>query len=211
MKRNLFVTFAAVLLLLGMTGCSNDDNSPSEDIKVQEKDLVGIWWNAFEYADVTETGTPFNWVLLAVKADADHTGCIYLGVFDKADSTYPLAIYGGPEDAGFTWKLLDDGSVLLGDPASGESLLLARRFSGKNYGEDMTNVSSTKLTYNGGSVTLDNGNYSGTLAKADAEKVAEIEKMMEEQIKDVNSGDATIGLEGFGDHSARARRFLGID
>ena len=208
MKQKFFAIFAALVLLLGMTGCSNDDSPATDDKKVLEKDLVGIWWGAFEYADVTETGVPFNWVLLAVKADADHTGCIYLGVFDKADSTYPLAIYGGPEDAGFTWQLLDNGNVLLGDPASGETILLSRRAGGKNYGDDMTNVSSTNMTYTDGSVTLNNGYYSGTLAKADAEKVVEIEKMMKEWVKDVNSGDAGIGIGGGSDGSARARSLL---
>lgn len=109
MKQKIFAVFAAALLLLGMTDCtSNVDNPSPVDTTVLEQSLVGLWWDEFEYADVTEAGVPFSRVMLAVKADADHTGCIYLGVFDNT-SDEPLAIYGGPENAGFKWRLLADG------------------------------------------------------------------------------------------------------
>ena len=162
-----------------MTGCSKDEATPSNTAKLSEQDLVGLWWDEFEYADVTETGKPFTRALLAVKADADHTGCIYLGVFDdKSDE--PLAIYGGPEDAGFTWRLQADGTLLLGDPATGKTYALARTrgADGGSYGEGATDVSNTSLTYTGGSVTMTNGSYSGTLAKADAETAANITKTL---------------------------------
>ena len=178
MKQKLFAMIAAAAFLLGMAGCSEEDNPSSGDLSVQEQSLVGLWWDEFEYADVTEAGVPFSRVLLAVKADADHTGCLYLGAFgDMSDE--PLAVYGGPEDAGFTWKLLPDGSVLLSDLASGESIALARtRGDGSSYGNNMTEVSSTNVTYTDGSMTMTNDNYSGTLEKADAEKEAEIDEAL---------------------------------
>jgi len=168
------------MLLLGMTGCTGVDNpsTSTDDMSVLEQSLVGLWWDEFEYADVTEAGVPFSRVLLAVKADADHTGCIYLGVFDDTGDE-PLAVYGGPEDAGFTWRLLADGRILLSDPATGESYALTRSAEGdSSYGNDMTNVTSTSLTYAAGSVTVANDSYSGTLVKADAEKEADIEETL---------------------------------
>jgi hypothetical protein len=157
-----------------MSCSSNDDNPSTVDISVMEKNLVGLWWDEFEYADITEAGVPFSRVLLAVKANADHTGCIYLGVYDDI-SNDPLAVYGGPEDAGFKWRLLDDGRILLSDPVTGESYALARtRADGGSYGDGMTDVKKTSLVYTDGSVTVDNGDYSGTLTKADAEKEADI-------------------------------------
>ena len=173
----------ATILICGasvFTACSsNDDNPAPIDISSMEQSLVGLWWDEYEYADVTETGVPFSRVLLAVVANADHTGCIYLGVFDdKSDE--PLAIYGGPEDAGFTWRLQADGTLLLGDPATGKTYALARTrgADGGSYGEGATDVSNTSLTYTGGSVTMTNGSYSGTLAKADAETAANITKTL---------------------------------
>jgi hypothetical protein len=166
--------FAAAVILLGMTGCSAEDNPSSNNVNVLEQSLVGLWWDEFEYADVTEAGVPFSRVLLVVKTDADHTGCIYLGAFDGT-SDEPLAVYGGPEAAGFTWRLLPDGRVLLGDPVTGESYALTRSADdGSSFGNDMTNVASTSLNYTDGSVTVTNGRYSCELVKADAEKAAEI-------------------------------------
>ena len=176
--------FASAALLLCMTGCSKDDDS-SPDISATEKELVGLWWDEFEYADVTEDGVPFNRVLLAVLVNAEHTGCLYAGVFEDTNED-PLAIYGGPEDAGFTWKVLEDGRIQLGDPATGETYALSRaltRGDSISYGNNMTNVSSTKLTYTNGGVTVANGNYSGTLNKADANQTANIEQKLRKTIQ----------------------------
>ena len=174
MKQKFFAMIAAAVLLLGMAGCSKEDNPSSKDMSVLEQSLIGLWWDEYQYEDVTEAGVPFSRVLLAVKADADHTGCIYLGVYDDI-SNDPLAVYGGPEDAGFKWRLLEDGRILLSDPVTGESYALARtRADGGSYGDGMTDVKNTSLTYTDGSVTVNNGDYSGTLEKADAEKAADI-------------------------------------
>ena len=168
MKKIIIALFTASALLLGLTGCDKE-----VDIKELEQSLVGIWWDAYEYSDITETGVAFDKVLLAVKADANHSGCLYLGAYDsKSDAL--VAVYGGPEDAGFKWELTGKGDIVLSDPATGESTVLTRADGGSSYGNDMTNVNGTNMTYTNGSVTVTNGNYSGTLTKADTGKEGEI-------------------------------------
>ena len=187
MKKKFFAIFAVTALLLGMTGCSKSDDEPTIDVEAAEKELVGIWWDEFEYSDVTEDGVPFTRALLAVEADEDHTGCLYLGVFND-ESDEPLAIYGGREDAGFNWKVLENGRIVLTDPITEESYELARvspaltRADGGNYGNNMTNVSGTDMNYSNGSITVNNGTYSGTLNKADANTAAEIEQKFRTKI-----------------------------
>ena len=159
----------AIALLLVVTGCKKES---SINIQELEQSLVGLWWDKYEYKDVTEDGIPFSRVLLAVRADADHTGCIYLGVFDD-NSDKPLVVYGGPVDAGFTWKLLSDGSLVLSDPTSGESLLMTRA-DGENYGDTITDVSGTSMIYTADGLTMNNVSYSGTLTKADVDEQTDI-------------------------------------
>lgn len=168
MKKTIIAWFAAMALVMGFSGCSRE-----VDIHQLEQSLVGVWWDDYAYSDVTETGVPFDRVLLAVVADADHTGCIYLGAYDSKRSVL-VAVYGGPEDAGFRWKLTGEGDIVLSDPAGGESTVLTRADGSSSYGNDMTNVSGTNMTYTDGSVTVSNGSYSGTLSKADAGKEGEI-------------------------------------
>ena len=207
MKAQLFSILAAAALLLCMTGCSKDEATPSNTTKLTEQDLVGLWWDEFEYADVTETGKPFTRALLAVKADADHTGCIYLGVFDDS-SDEPVAVYGGPEDAGFTWKLLDEGKVQLGDPVTGEAYLLTRA-DGGSYGSQATDVASTQLICASDKLTMTNVGYAGTLAKADTEQAAAIE----EKLKNFNTNGNGYEVIGIGEPNAPAgaKRYSGYD
>ena len=168
--------FAAAVLLLGTTGCSKDDDPAPIDVSAAEKEIVGLWWDEFKYADVTEEGVPFTRAMLVVQADEDHTGCIYLGVFDdKSDE--PLAIYGGPKNAGFTWKVLSDGKIQLGDPDTGETTEMAPALT-RGYGSNMTNTSNTNMSYNNGTVTVTNGDQSNTLHKADASQTSAIEQKL---------------------------------
>ena len=51
--------------------------------------------------------------------------------------------------------------------------------NGNSYGEGMTDVSTTSMTYTDNSVTVTNDNYSGTLVKADAETAADIEEKLQ--------------------------------
>ena len=182
MKKIMNWVLAAILIISGanvFTSCANDDNPAPPSQQELEQSLVGLWWDEFEYADVTEAGVPFSRVLLAVKADADHTGCIYLGVFD-ATGKEPLAVYGGPEIAGFTWHLLNDGRLQLGDPVTGETYTITRTRGDDDgsYGDGMTDVPNTSVTYTDNSMKVTNGNYSGELAKADAGKAADIEETL---------------------------------
>lgn len=210
MGTRIFAIFAAALFIVGMTGCSKVDNPSTDDMSTLEQSLVGLWWDGYEYADVTEAGVPYSRVLMAVQVNADHTGCLYMGAFDDA-SDEPVAVYGGPEEAGFRWQLLADGRVLLSDPVTGESYVLDRPGADDgSYGTDMTNVANTSVNYADGSMTVTNDSYSGTLAKADAEKEAEIRKKLQKLITDVNSGDAGIGYGGPGNGPAHARRQDGI-
>ena len=127
MKKIIIALFTASALLLGLMGCDKE-----VDIKELEQSLVGIWWDAYEYSDITETGVAFDKVLLAVKADANHSGCLYLGAYDsKSDAL--VAVYGGPEDAGFKWELTGKGDIVLSDPATGESTVLTRADGGSSY------------------------------------------------------------------------------
>ena len=182
MKHKVLTMLAAAVLLLATTSCSKDDNTIN--VAELEKELVGVWWDEYKYADVTETGVPFTRVLLAIVADADHTGCIYLGVFDDTDDL-PLAVYGGPEDAGFRWQLLSDGRLLLSDPTTGETTELTR--SGDSYADNMTDVSAANMTYTAHHVTMTNENYSGTLAKADASQESDIWKKLSMPPSVINS------------------------
>ncbi len=73
----------AAVFLLGMTSCSSSDDSTPKDTKVLEQELAGLWWHEYDCADFTEAGVPFSRAMLAIKTNPDHTGCIYLGVFDE--------------------------------------------------------------------------------------------------------------------------------
>jgi hypothetical protein len=42
LQKILFAMMAAAVILLGMTGCTNEDNSSSDDMEVLEKILIGI-------------------------------------------------------------------------------------------------------------------------------------------------------------------------
>lgn len=188
MKKIFFAMCTAAMFLMGMTGCSSDDSSSSVDTNALEQKLVGLWWDEFEYSDVTDEGVPFSRVLLAVEFEPEHTGCIYLAVF-SAKGNIPLAVYGGPEEAGFNWRMLDDGSLMLSDSLTGESEVLTR--SGNDgsgsYGDGMTDVSNTSMNYTDGSMTVTNDSYSGTLSKADTEKEAEIVKKLSTQLPTTNT------------------------
>ena len=176
----------AIALLLVVTGCKKES---SINIQELEQSLVGLWWDEFEYEDVTEDGVPFSRVLLAVRADAGHTGCIYLGVFDD-NSDKPLVVYGGPVDAGFTWKLLSDGSLVLSDPTSGESLLMTRA-DGENYGDTITDVSGTSMIYTADGLTMNNVSYSGTLTKADVDKQTDIMGKVAGEVRPLSTATAS--------------------
>jgi hypothetical protein len=201
MKQKTIALLAIAALMCVVTGCSKEDDPSS---RIQEKDLVGVWWTEYEYAGVTEDGVPFSRVLYAVDVAADHTGCIYMGVFDDTEEN-PLYVYGGPKDAAFTWSLLSDGKVALSTPDGSEEIVMAptRSETDGSYGNGMTDVSSTNVTYTGNGMTLTNNNYSGTLTKADTNKTSDINDKLRALIMAVKSGDTGLGFNGYSGNPAR--------
>ena len=209
MKAKFLAMMAAAVLLLGMTACTGKDDNPAPiSGNVQDEDLIGLWWDAYEYSGETEAGVPFSRVLLAMDVKADHTGCIYLGVFDSTNDDDPLAVYGGPEDAGFTWSLLPDGSVLLVDSSTGENMALTRGGNDANssYGDGMTDVSSMKVNYSDGNMEVVNDSYSGGLSKADEKDKADIEKKLSTLSPDRQNFEAQLSKM-----LAESQQYLNLD
>ena len=56
MISRLLTALAFAALLLGVSTACNRDPIP---IEVLEKELVGMWWDEYEYHDVTEDGVPY--------------------------------------------------------------------------------------------------------------------------------------------------------
>ena len=163
MKQKFLVMFAAAVLLMGMTGCTAVDNPSTPDTSDLEQSLVGLWWEEFEYADVTENGKPFNRALIVVEANADHTGYVALAVFDD-EFNEPLEIYGGPKDAPFTWQVTPEGRIILTDPNTGTSMMPSRTRSKGNHGS-FVDISQIEMNYTSGNVTFSNASHKGSLTK----------------------------------------------
>ena len=165
------------VLLLSMSACTNGTDNPTVPSQQEmEKSLVGLWYETFDYEDVTESGKPFNRALIAVEANADHTGYVALAVFDDAFNE-PLEIYGGPKDAPFTWQVTAEGKVILKDPATGETYapVRTRRASDPN---GFVDISQIKMTSGSSSVAFSNASHEGTLAKAESSNSEMIQEWM---------------------------------
>ena len=170
---------AAVVLLMGMTGCTAEDNSPSTDIDVLEKSLVGLWYEELEYNGVLEdTGEAFTNVVLSIQVNKDHTGCLYAGAFNEGDYDNPIVVYGGPEEAGFTWWLTSSGQLVMTATDSGEPIVPSRtRGDGTNDKlRHLIRVDGWEKGYDSGQVVICRG--SDVLTPANAEQTATIENMV---------------------------------
>ena len=163
-KQMFFAMFAAVVLMLGMTGCSSVDDPSSNDVNVLEQSLVGLWYEEFDYEDVTEDGKPFNHALIVVETKADHTGYVALAVFDDVFNE-PLEIYGGPKDAPFTWRVTAGGHIILTDPNTGASIMSARTRSDGNH-SNFVDIGQIEMTGTQGSIAFSNASHEGSLTKA---------------------------------------------
>ena len=163
MKQKFLAMFAAAVVLLGLTGCTAVDNPSTPDTSILEQSLVGLWWEEFEYADVTENGKPFNRALIVVEANADHTGYVALAVFDD-EFNEPLEIYGGPKDAPFTWQVTPEGRIILTDPNTGTSMMPSRTRGKGNHGS-FVDISQIEMNYTSGNVTFSNASHKGSLTK----------------------------------------------
>ena len=159
--------FAAILTICGtsvFTSCTSNDDTPALTIQQKmEKSLIGLWYEEFDYKDVTEQGKPFNRALIAVEAKADHTGYVALAVFDDVFNE-PLEIYGGPKDAPFTWQVTADGHVILTDPNTGESISSARTRGDGNH-DSFVDIGQINMSCTSGSINFSNASHQGALSK----------------------------------------------
>ena len=165
MKQKILVVFTVVVFLLGMSACKDSNDTPSTPSQQEMEDsLIGLWYESFDYQDVTEDGKPFNRALIVVEAKDDHTGYVALAVFDDVFNE-PLEIYGGPKDAPFTWQVSANGQVILTDPNTGTSFSTARtRGDGSLNG--FVDIGQIKMRSGSGSIAFSNGTHNGTLTKA---------------------------------------------
>ena len=170
MKKLMQWVLAAILILSGivLTSCSNSDIPSTPSQQGMEESLVGLWYEDFDYEDVTEDGKPFNRALIAVETKADHTGYVALAVFDD-EFNEPLEIYGGPKDAPFTWQVTADGHVILTDPNTGESVSSART-RGDGSHSDFVDIGQINMNCTSGRIDFSNASHTGTLAKAGGNK-----------------------------------------
>lgn len=171
-----YIAMIAVLLL-SMSACTNGTDNPTVPSQQEmAKSLVGLWYETFDYEDVTESGKPFNRALIAVEANADHTGYVALAVFDDAFNE-PLEIYGGPKDAPFTWQVTAEGKVILKDPATGETYAPSHTRAASSH-NDFVDISQIKMTSGSSSVAFSNASHEGTLAKAEGSNSDMIQEWM---------------------------------
>ena len=170
MKQTIIATLTTVVLLFCMAACKdkNDDLAPLTPTPQEiEKRVVGLWYEEFEYHDVTEDGKPFSRALIAVEAKADHTGYVALAVFDDTFNE-PLEIYGGPKDAAFTWQVSDQGHITL--------TATSTRSDGNH--SQFVDVNQIELTSAPGQITYSNDSHEGSLSKAESQQSDLIEDWM---------------------------------
>ena len=163
MKQKIFAMFATAVFLFGLNACKDDPAIPSQ--QEMEESLVGLWYEEFDYEDVTENGKPFNRALIALEAKADHTGYVALAVFDD-EFNEPLEIYGGPKDAPFTWQVTPEGNVLLTDPNTGTTM--STRGGGNH--SNFVDVGQIKMNCAQGDIAFSNASHEGSLTKVEGDK-----------------------------------------
>ena len=169
--------FASAVLLLIMGACTDKiDNPATPSQQEMEESLIGLWYEEFDYEDVTEDGKPFNRALIAVEAKADHTGYVALAVFDD-EFNEPLEIYGGPKDAPFTWQVTADGHVILTDPNTGTSISSARTRGDGNH-SNFVDIGQINMNCTQGRVDFSNASYEGSLTKVKSGKNSLIQDWM---------------------------------
>ena len=177
MKKKILAILAIAVFLLGMSACTDSaDNPVSPSQQELEESLVGLWYEEFDYEDVTEDGKPFNRALIAVETKADHTGYVALAVFDDAFNE-PLEIYGGPKDAPFTWQVTAEGQVILTDLATGTTFSPART-RGDGDHNDFVDIGQIKMKSGSNNIAFSNTSHQGTLTKSGASNNGLIKEWM---------------------------------
>ena len=177
MKKKILAVLVIAVLLLGMSACTDSaDNPVSPSQQELEESLVGLWYEEFDYEDVTEEGKPFNRALIAVETKADHTGYVALAVFDDTFNE-PLEIYGGPKDAPFTWQVTAEGQVILTDPATDTTFSPART-RGDGDHNDFVDIGQIKMKSGSNNIAFSNASHQGTLTKSGASNNGLIKEWM---------------------------------
>ena len=153
----------------GMVACTDKtDNSSRPSQQEMEKNLIGLWYEDFDYKDVTEKGKPFNRAKITLEVKADHTGYVALSVFDD-EFNEPLEIYGGPTDAPFTWQITADGHVILDAPQTDNVLRSAETDSTGSH-NDFVDINQINLDCKQGTVNFSNTSHNGSLSKVEGGK-----------------------------------------
>ena len=153
----------------GMVACTDKtDNVSHPSQQEMEKDLIGLWYEDFDYKDVTEKGKPFNRAMITLEVKADHTGYVALSVFDD-EFNEPLEIYGGPADAPFTWQITADGHVILDAPPTDNVLRSAETDSTGSH-NDFVDINQINLDCKQGTVNFSNTSHNGSLSKVEGGK-----------------------------------------
>ena len=180
MKKNMNLWLLAILIINGacmLASCSDKDDSPTPPSQQEmEESLIGLWYEDFDYEDVTEDGKPFNRAMIAVEAKADHTGYIALAVFDDAFNE-PLEIYGGPKDAPFTWQVTAEGNIILTDPNTGTSISSAKTRADGNQ-SNFVDIGQINMNCSRGNIAYSNASHEGSLVKAESGKNGLIQDWM---------------------------------
>ena len=177
MKKKILAVLVIAVLLLGMIACTDSaDNPVSPSQQEMEESLVGLWYEEFDYEDVTEDGKPFNRALIAVETKADHTGYVALAVFDDTFNE-PLEIYGGPKDAPFTWQVTAEGQVILTDPATGTTFSPTRTRGDRDH-NDFVDIGQIKMKSGSNNIAFSNTSHQGTLTKSGASNNGLIKEWM---------------------------------
>ncbi|MBP3842178.1 MAG: hypothetical protein J6E29_00895 [Prevotella sp.] len=210
MKQIILAMFAAAVLMLGMGACKDSDAPviPSQQ-EESEESLIGLWYEEFDYEDVTEDGKPFNHALIAVEAKADHTGYVALAVFDD-EFNEPLEIYGGPKDAPFTWQMTDKGHVTLKGPNTGTSIELASTRSDGDH-SDFVDIGQIDMNCTQGSVAFSNASHSGSLKRAGSNKSDLIQDWMAKSTLPRACVTDSIPVELFPDYMNYVFNYPSID
>lgn len=209
-KQKIFVAFAAIVFLFVMGACSDKiDNIASPSQQEMEQSIVGLWYEEFEYKDVTEDGKPFNRAMIAVETKADHTGYVALAVFDDTFNE-PLEIYGGPKDAPFTWQVTADGHIILTDPNTGTTIKSAPRRSGEKH-NDFVDIGQINMNCSQGSIAFRNASHDGSLTKAAGDKNDLIQDWMAKSTLPPPTITGTIPVELFPDYMNYVFNYPSVD
>jgi len=198
------------VLLLGIGACSDKtDNAALTSQQEMEEGLIGLWYEEFDYEDVTEDGKPFNHALITVEAKADHTGYLALSVFDD-EFNEPLKIYGGPKDASFSWQVTAEGHIILKALNTGTTTMKART-RGNGDHDDFVDVGQIDMTCTAGSIAFSNASHDGSLAKVESDKEDLIQDWMAKSTLPPACITDSIPVEIFPDYMNYVFNYPSID